>query len=165
MADELERRNNHTFGTPMSSKDIESSAEGVAGLSSTRARLNSKDHTNERSETAAAKENNYSKLRTTVLCILLWYFMGIGTVTTSKLIIVALPHTFMLSTIQFGISSSFALAYLYSTGQRRVLLSDAAKLTILTAGLYAFGFVFINLAMEYGKIFQVLITNESVFQC
>jgi hypothetical protein len=82
-----------------------------------------------------------------------FYVCGVGTVTTTKIIMSAVPFSLTLVAVQFGMSSVLTIAMLIATGHRRTGYPDLTitRLVIVTGAAYALGFVLMTASMKWGK--------------
>lgn len=89
----------------------------------------------------------------TVATIGLFYACGLGTVTTTKVIMTTFPLPLSLCTMQFGMASALTIGVLILMNKRRVGYPDTTitKLVVLTGAVYALGFVLLNGSMKWGK--------------
>lgn len=104
----------------------------------------------------------------TFLMIILFYFCGLVTVTSSKILMVSYPFPLILCTLQFGMASLLTIVYLRFTNNRQHGYPTVriTRLVALTGATYAIGFVFLNASMQWCKyilLFSFILLYHCIF--
>lgn len=105
-------------------------------------------------EMAEAHTKTFTYHLLTAFWVGTFYMCGVGTITTSKIVMSELPFPFALVAMQFGMAGVLTLAMLLASGQRRNGYPNIVitRLMILTGAGYALGFVLMTASMHWGKL-------------
>jgi ABC-type multidrug transport system permease subunit len=106
-----------------------------------------------KSEDSPAVEKSFGYHLITAVWIATFYVCGVGTVTTTKIVMSVLPFSLTLVAMQFGMASILTVAILIASGQRRsgYPAVTVTRLVMITGGTYALGFVLVTASMRWGK--------------